>query len=376
MASHWLAERTRLFDASGIRKVFDLGAKLKDPINLSIGQPDFDVPDEVRRVAVEAIQGRKNGYALTQGMPVLREKLQAGIDRQFGHADREVFVTSGSSGGLVLALMVLIDPGDEVIVFDPFFVMYDALLQAFGGVPVYVDTYPDFRVELDRVAAAITRRTKAILFNSPANPTGAVASEEEVRGLARLAAEKNVLLISDEIYRHFCYDAPFVSPAAHNEQTLVIDGFSKTYGMPGWRVGFAHGPGPVIQQMIKFQQYTFVCAPHPFQVAAAAAMDADTGPQIEAYRRKRDLIVAGLSDCYELVRPGGAFYAFPKAPWGTGTEFVSRAIEEHRLLIIPGNVFSRRDTHFRLSYAASERTIERGVEALRKLAGKRLGDEG
>ena len=166
----------------------------------------------------------------------------------------------------------------------------------------------------------------------------------------------------------FATTAQFVSPARFNPQTLVIDGFSKSHGMPGWRLGFAHGPAEIIREMIKLQQYSFVCAPHPFQWAGAAALDVDMTPQIEAYRRKRDLLVAGLADDYELVAPRGAFYAFPKAPWGTGTEFVDKAIEEHQLLIIPGNVFSRRDTHFRISYAAADSVIERGIEAFRKLA--------
>jgi aspartate/methionine/tyrosine aminotransferase len=368
MASHWIADRTKSFDASGIRKIFDLGAKLPNPINLSIGQPDFDVPEEVRRAAVDAIQSRKNGYALSQGMPVLREKLQARIDRRFGHADREVFVTCGTSGGLVLAMMALVNPGDEVIVFDPCFVMYDALAALVGGKVVYLDTYPDFRIDVNRVADAVTPRTKAIVLNSPANPTGAVASNREIRELASLAADRNVLLISDEIYGAFCYDGPLISPASFNPQTLVVDGFSKSHGMPGWRLGFAHGPREIIQQMIKIQQYSFVCAPQPMQWAGAVAMDVDMGPQIEAYRRKRDLLYDGLRDTYELTKPGGAFYAFPKAPWGTGDEFVGRAIQDHQLLIIPGGVFSRRDTHFRISYAAPDRVIEQGIDVLRKMA--------
>jgi aspartate/methionine/tyrosine aminotransferase len=368
MTSHWLADRTRLFDASGIRKVFDLGAKLANPINLSIGQPDFDTPEPVRRAAIDAIESRKNGYALTQGMPVLREKLHARVKEEYGHGDRELFVTSGTSGGLMLALMVLLNPGDEVIIFDPYFVMYDALVKVVGGKVVTIDTYPDFKIDLNRVADAITPRTKIILFNSPANPTGAVAGEETVRCLARLAAEKNIVLLSDEIYSAFCYDRPFVSPAKFNEQTLVIDGFSKTYAIPGWRLGFAHGPAAIINEMIKLQQFSFVCAPHPFQWAGAAAMDVDMSLEIEAYRRKRDMLVAGLADDYELVTPAGAFYAFPKLPWGTGLEFVGRAIEEHKLLVIPGSVFSRRDTHFRISYAAPDDTIHRGIDVLKKLA--------
>ena len=373
MSEHWLADRTRLFDASGIRKVFDLGAKLSNPINLSIGQPDFDVPEPVRQAAIDAIQSRKNGYALSQGMPVLRDKLQAQVQREYAHDDRELFVTCGTSGGLMLAFLVLLNPGDEVIVFDPYFVMYDAQAAMVGGRVVYIDTYPHFRIDPEQVAAAITPRTKAIILNSPANPTGVVASEAEIRGLAELAQRRNVVLISDEIYSQFCYDGPFVSPATYNPQTLVVDGFSKSYGMPGWRLGFAHGPAAIIAEMIKVQQYSFVCAPQPVQWAGAVALDVNMDEHIAAYRHKRDLVVAGLGEDYELVAPSGAFYAFPKTPWGNGAEFVARAIEEHQLLIIPGNVFSRRDTHFRISYAVSDATIERGVEALVKLAREGAG---
>lgn len=367
MTHSWIADRTKTFDSSGIRKVFDLAAQMKDPINLSIGQPDFDVPQPVKEACIEAIQNRRNGYALTQGMPVLRDKLQAGVDAEYGHADRKVFVSSGTSGGLVLAIWSLINPGDEVIIFEPYFVMYESLVKMAGGVPVLIDTYPDFKIDPERVAQAITPRTKMILLNSPANPTGAVASEAEVRGLAELAQQRNVALISDEIYRYFCYDAPFVSPAKFNDQTIVIDGFSKSHAMTGWRVGFVHGPNEIIQTMLKLQQYTFVCAPQPAQWAGAAALDVPMGTYVDAYRRKRDMLVAGLSDAYELTVPGGAFYAFPKAPQGTATEFVAKAIE-HNLLVIPGGIFSRRDTHFRISYAADDAVIQRGIEVLNKLA--------
>ena len=295
MCEHWLADRTRAFDASGIRKVFDLGATMRNPINLSIGQPDFDVPEPVKRAAIEAIASGKNGYTLSQGLPALREKLLARVRQQHGHDDRDLLVTSGSSGGLMLAMLALLNPGDEMIVFDPYFPMYTALAAVVGAKVVSVDTYPDFRIDPDRVAAAVTARTKIILLNSPANPTGAVAGEDEVRGLAELAARRNVVLLSDEIYREFCYDRPFVSPAAFNPRTLVVDGFSKTYGMPGWRLGFAHGPAAVIREMVKLQQYSFVCAPQPAQWAGLAAMDVDMGQQIAAYRRKRDMVVAGLA---------------------------------------------------------------------------------
>jgi aspartate aminotransferase/aminotransferase len=175
------------------------------------------------------------------------------------------------------------------------------------------------------------------------------------------------VLLSDEIYRLFCYDRPFVSPARFNPRTLVLDGFSKSYGMTGWRLGFCHGPAAVIDEMIKLQQYTFVCAPQPMQWAGAAALDIDMSRHIADYRRKRDLLVAGLADRFELTTPGGAFYAFPKAPRGTASEFVAKAIE-NQLLIIPGKIFSSRDTHFRISYAADDRTIERGIEVLNRIA--------
>lgn len=367
MSEHWIADRMRLIDASGIRKIFDMAANLADPINLSIGQPHFDTPEPVKQALVAAVAAGKNAYSQTQGIAPLIEKIQRSVDAQFGHFDRKVFITSGTSGGLMLSLATLVNPGDEVIVFDPYFVMYRHLTTLAGGKLVEIDTYPDFRIDLDRVAAAITPRTKIILCNSPNNPTGAVATPAELEGLARLAAEKNVALLSDEIYRTFCYDRPFVSPATWNDQTIVIDGFSKSHSMTGWRIGWAHGPQHLMQQMLKLQQFTFVCAPHPAQYAALAAWDYDISDRVAEYREKRDFVISQLKDDFEIRGAEGAFYLFIKTPWGTGAEFVAEAIRNN-LLIIPGNVFSPRDTHFRLSYAADQRTLERGCEVLRKLA--------
>jgi len=367
MSESWIADRTRAFDSSGIRKVFDLASKLKDPVNLSIGQPDFDVPEEVQSACIEAIRSGKNSYALTQGMPVLRDKLQAQIDAEFGHSDRSVYVASGTSGALVLAMMSLVNPGDEVILFDPYFVMYDSLVRLAGGTPVLVDTHPDFRIDAQKVAAAITPKTKAILFNSPANPTGVTASESEIRDLAELAAERNIALISDEIYGQFIYDQPFISPAKFNDRTIVIDGFSKSHAMTGWRVGFAHGPAEIIETFVKLQQYTFVCAPQPAQWAAAAAMEVDIAPYVDDYRRKRDMLFDSLKDAYNIHKPGGAFYMYPKAPGGSGSDFVRRAIANN-LLVIPGNIFSKHDTHFRISFAASDAMLQRGIKILLEMA--------
>ncbi len=363
----------RRIDASGIRKVFDLAARMTDPINLSIGQPHFDTPEPIKQALNRAVAAGKNAYSQTQGIVPLIDKIQQSVTAQFGHSDRQAFVTSGTSGGLMLALEVLVNPGDEVIVFDPWFVMYKHLTTLAGGKVVEIDTYPDFRIDLNRVRDAITPRTKVIVCNSPANPTGAVATADELEGLACLAAEKNVALISDEIYQTFCYDRPFISPVTWNDQTIVIDGFSKSHSMTGWRIGWAHGPQHVIQQMLKLQQFTFVCAPHPVQYAGLVAWDLDVSDQVIEYKAKRDFMVSQLKDVFEIHGAEGAFYLFLKAPWGTGTEFVTEAIRNN-LLIIPGSVFSPTDTHFRLSYAAEDRTLERGCEVLRKLARQGASD--
>jgi len=367
MSSRWIADRMHHIDASGIRKVFDLAANMRRPINLSIGQPHFDTPQPIKDALQRAVAEGKNAYSQTQGIRPLLEKIQSAVDAEFGHSDRQAFITSGTSGGLMLTLATLVNPGDEVLIFDPYFVMYKHLTTLVGGRPVFVDSDPDFRIDLDRVRAAITPRTKLVLFNSPANPTGQVASEAEVRGLAELCQERDIALLSDEIYRAFCYDAPFVSPAKFNPETIVIDGFSKSHSMTGWRIGWAHGPAAIMQQMTKLQQFTFVCAPHPVQWAALTAWDYDIADRVAEYKAKRDFMVRELGEHYRIAGAGGAFYLFIEAPGGSGTDFVKRAIE-NELLIIPGNVFSQHDTHFRISYAADDATLERGVEVLRRLA--------
>ena len=367
MNDAWIADRMRSIEASGIRKAFDMARSMTDPINLSIGLPDFDVADPVKAAAVEAIEGGRNAYTVTQGIPELRSKIQAAVDAELRHSDRQVLITSGTSGALLLALCSVVNPGDEVILFDPYFVMYGNLTHLAGGTPVYVDTYPDFRLDADKVAAAITSRTKCVLANSPGNPTGTVASAVEMQRLAELCRSRDILLISDEVYRAFCYDHPFAGPADWNDDVLVVDGFSKSHGMTGWRLGFAHGPARLIQEMAKLQQFSFVCAPSMVQYSGVVALDQDLTAQTDAYRRKRDAVVAGLDGLFDLPRPEGAFYAFPRAPWGTASEFVAEAIKNN-LLIIPGNVFSRRDTHFRISYAVDDATLRKGLDVLKRIA--------
>jgi aspartate aminotransferase/aminotransferase len=366
----YIADRTKLIDASGIRRVFALAASLKDPVNFSIGQPDFDVPDALKEEAIKAIRAGQNKYSQTAGDNLLRGKIAEQIKNEFGWARPAVLVASGVSGGLLLAFMSLINPGDEVIMPDPYFVMYKHVINLLGGRCVFVDSYPDFELPVEAIGRAVTAKTKMIIVNSPCNPTGVVYSENEIKALAEIAAEKDIVILSDEIYEKFCYDGGCPSIASYWDKTILLRGFSKSYAMTGWRLGYVAVDAclaDVLEEMTKIQQYTFVCAPTPFQKAAVAALNYDVSNLVAGYRKKRDALYEGLRDKFELVKPGGAFYAFVEAPGGSATKFVEKAIENN-VLIIPGNVFSERDTHFRISYATSDEKIEQGVEILCKLA--------
>ncbi len=363
-----IADRMSRICASGIRRVFDMARDMKNPVDLSIGQPDFDIPEPVRAEGVKWIEKGFNRYTPTQGIADLISALHADIQKRHHRTFEDVLVTSGTSGGLFLALMALVNPGDEVVFADPYFVMYKHLVNLIGGVPVFVDTYPDFELTAARIEPRLSPKTKIIIINSPANPTGIVCREQTLKDIAELARRRGILVFSDEIYESFSYDGPCPSIASVYENVLLIKGFSKSHAMTGWRVGYVAGAKAIIQEMAKLQQYSFVCAPSFSQKAAIKALSVDTAAATADYRRKRDLIYDGIKGTYEVTRPGGAFYIFPKVPGGlTGEEFVKKAIA-HNLLIIPGGVFSERDTHLRISFAASDDTIRRGVEILNTLA--------
>jgi aspartate aminotransferase/aminotransferase len=369
----YLADRTKLIDASGIRKVFALAAQLKDPVNFSIGQPDFDVPEPVKAAAIKAIEAGFNRYSQTAGEQGLIQKIQQKIIADYKWKSPQVIVTSGVSGGLLLAFMATINPGDEIIVADPYFVMYKHLVRMLGGNCVFINTYPDFKLPVDKIEQAITPRTKLLILNSPANPTGAVYSKQEVQAIAKVALKHDLLVINDEIYEDFCYDSPSESIGKYYDGALILKGYSKSYAMTGWRMGYAASTEklkPLMDKMTQIQQYTFVCAPTPFQMAAVEAMDLDMHGYVDIYHKKRDRMVEGLKDKFELARPGGAFYMFVKAPskYPNATAFVQKAIENN-VLVIPGNVFSEQDTHFRISYATTDEKIEQGIKILNGLAG-------
>lgn len=376
-ANKVIGDRSLAINASGIRKVFDLAAKLKDPVNLSIGQPDFDVPEVLKEKAIAAIKAGKNRYTQTQGIAELIEPLKAKTIAETGWKDPGMLILSGTSAGLLLAFFATLNPGDEVLFVDPFFVMYQHLPTLCGAVGVPVDTYPDFRLHPERIETAITPKSKLLVICSPNNPTGVTYTREELAAVAEIAKKHNLLVISDEIYDAFCYIQHESISSLLPEQCLMLKGYSKTYGMTGWRLGYAAGPKPVIEQMTKLQQYTFVCAPSMVQYAALEATipsHVDMACYIQAYKNKRDMFVNGLKDYYEINYPNGAFYAFPKVPGNgkvTASKFAEMAIERN-LLLIPGNVFSQKDTHFRISYATTDEKLKQGIEILKGLA-KEIG---
>jgi len=393
-----ISDRADSIDASGIRRIFALAASLNDPINLSIGQPDFVVPEAIRKAAIDAIDQHTNGYTLTQGLPGLLAKVNDWLAFDLGwdvktvntpnHTGPVSIVTSGTSGGLVLAFLALLNPGDECIIPDPYFVAYPHWATLCGAKAVTVDTYPDFKLTAERIEPMINEKTKFVLLNTPSNPAGVVMDKEECIKLRQLCRSKGVLLITDEIYDEFafsdattdsCASDPSMkrcpSPAripGSDEDVLLIRGFGKTYGCTGWRLGYAAGPKAIIEQMAKLQQYTFVCAPAPLQAGAMACFETDMSGFVAEYQERRDLVLEKLGSLTEIATPGGAFYAFIKVPEHlgmTGTQFVEKAIERN-LLTIPGGAFSAKDTHFRISFATALPKLTQGLDILAEMMAK------
>ena len=361
-----IAKRLTDIKPSGVRRIFDLARQMKDPVNLSIGEPDFDIPEPLKEEGIEWIRKGFNKYTPSQGIPELREKIAAHLKKKGVHFE-EVMVTAGVTGGLLLASLALINPRDEVIIPDPFFVMYEYQVLLMGGVPVFVDTYPDFRLKEEELVKKLSKKTKFVIINSPNNPAGTVYSKDELLMVAKIARERDLLILSDDIYDNFVFDAP-TCPCMGQlyEKTLTFGGFSKGWGMTGWRLGYAAGPREILQHMITLQQYTFSSVNSFAQKAALKALDFNVNDYIERYKNKRDLIYEGLKEKYRVRKPLGAFYIFPEVPGGSGEAFVEKAIQNN-LFIIPGSVFSKRNTHVRISFAASEEMLLRGIEILNRM---------
>ncbi|NOX59611.1 MAG: aminotransferase class I/II-fold pyridoxal phosphate-dependent enzyme [Planctomycetes bacterium] len=366
----FVAKRIADISTSGIRRIFDLAATMENPIDFSMGQPDFAVPDAIKAAAHTAIDADQNGYTVTHGLAELRAKIKSSLAREFDW-DPAILATCGVSGGLNLAMTAICNPGDEILIPDPYFVSYPMHVSLSGGVPIPIDTAPGFEMTADLIERALTPKSKAILLNSPSNPTGVIYSEKNVKEICDLARRNDLLIISDEIYNLLSFDAPPTSPVTYApERTILLRGFGKSYGMTGWRMGFAAGADEIISQMAKVQQYTFVCAPHPFQRACITALDQDMSDVIAAYRIKRDLCAKIMGERFKFAQPGGGFFLYCQAPdsYANGTAFVEAAVGKN-VLTVPGGAFSQHDTHFRISYAVANEKLTEGCQILHDLAG-------
>ncbi|PSQ01485.1 aspartate aminotransferase [Halobacteriales archaeon QS_5_70_17] len=361
------SRRIEEISISGIREVFEAAGE--DAINLGLGQPDFPTPEHARRAAVDAVEaGRADGYTSNKGTRALREAIAAKHDRDNGFAvdPEDVIATAGGSEALHVALEAHVDPGEEVLVPDPGFVSYDALTRLAGGTPVPVKLREDLTLPPEAVEEAITEDTAAFVVNSPANPTGAVGSEADMREFARIADEHDVLCLSDEVYERITFGRDHHSPLtdAESDNVVVVNACSKTYSMTGWRLGWVTGSTRRVERMLRAHQYVQACASAPAQYAATAAL---SGPQdvvdemVTAFERRRDVLLDGLADMgLETPTPQGAFYAMPRVPEGWVEETIDRGV-----VVVPGEAFGAGGAgHARISYAAGIETLKEALEVM------------
>jgi aminotransferase len=361
---------------SGIRRFFDIAAEMDDVISLGVGEPDFVTPWRIREAGIYALEHGYTTYTSNAGLPELRKLICAELATRYGADyawDSECLITTGVSEGLDLALRVLLNPGDEVIVPEPCYVAYEPCVAFGGGVPVRVATRAEdgFAIDAAAVEAAITPRTKAVLIGSPANPTGAVQPVAALRALVRLAEKHDLYLISDEIYDRLTYDGVHTCLGAvpgARERTVVLGGFSKAQAMTGWRVGWICAPAPVAELCVRVHQYTMLCAPHVSQIAAVEALsaaDGDVREMVADYDRRRRVFVKGLREIgLDCPEPGGAFYAFPSIR-GSGLDsetFAERLLKAESVAVVPGNVFGPSgEGHIRCSYATALPQLEEAL---------------
>lgn len=365
----FVSNRLKFFDSSDFREAVSKKLDLDDPIDLSVGIPEELTADHVKAAGIKAIQENKTVYTPANGLPELREIICKKLVEENGLSCNPDMVTivPGLTTGLLLTYLAILDPGDEIIVLDPYYPPYPHLASMIGAHVVYVSTLPTFQPDLPAIEASITNRTKAIVINSPNNPTGAVYSEATLRKIAQLAEKHNFLVISDEIYEHFVYEGKPFSIGSIYPNTITMNGFSKEFAMTGWRLGYIAGPTEIIDAINELQQYVVFASSSIAQHAALAAMK--DRPHVNGkYKAKRDLLEQNLKKLgYDVHGMQGAFYSFIKAPNDmTDLEFVEKA-SEHNLIIVAGRAFSRLNGFVRLSYGTDMETLKKGMSALEKL---------
>lgn len=387
-----LSDKIVAIPPSGIRKYFDIVSEMKDAVSLGVGEPDFDTPWHVREEGIYSLEKGKTFYTSNSGLKELREEICIYLNRKIGVSydpNREVMVTVGGSEAIDAALRAMLNPGDEVLIPQPSFVSYVPCTVLADGKPVIIELEEkdQFKLTKEKLLEKITPKTKILVMPFPNNPTGAIMEKEELAEIAQIIEEKDLFVISDEIYSELSYHNPHVSIASFpgmKERTVLINGFSKTYAMTGWRLGYACAPANILTQMLKIHQFAIMCAPTTSQYAAVSALrngDADVEKMKEAYNQRRRFLMHTFQEmgltCFE---PFGAFYAFPniKRFGMTSDEFTTRLLYEEKVAVVPGTAFGGcGEGYLRISYAYSLESLKEALGRMsrfvRRLDGKAVG---
>ncbi|MDL2261148.1 pyridoxal phosphate-dependent aminotransferase [Methanimicrococcus sp. OttesenSCG-928-J09] len=354
---------------SGIRKLFEAAGP--NAINLGIGQPDFDTPANIKAAAIQAIEDGFTGYTAGLGIPELRNAISDKFKREnnFEVSPDQIMVTSGASEALYITTAALVSPGDEVLIPNPGFLAYKSIVNMLNGKDVSVKMKEDLTVDPNDVLEKITPKTKALILNSPGNPTGAVSSKEDIKAIADIATDKNITIISDEVYEYFIYEGTHTSPAQFTDNVVTVNAFSKSYSMTGWRVGYLAANSDYVGQILKVHQYLQACAS---SIGQKAALEAITGPQESVtimrneFKKRRDFLVKGLHDIgINCVTPQGAFYAFPEVK---NCDEAAANLLKNDVVVTPGTAFGENGKdHIRISYASSMENIEKALEIMGKV---------
>lgn len=376
MSRDFIARHVAALPKSGIRKFFDIVAQRKDVVSLGVGEPDFDTPWHISRAAMTALEDGATHYTSNLGTPELRQAIAAYVERRFDAKydwKKEILVTVGVSESIDLAIRAITEPGDEILYHEPCFVSYAPTIRMAHGVPVRVETRVEdaFRLTVKALEEKVTPKTKALLLNFPCNPTGATLTKADMKAVAKFVLKHDLLLLADEVYSELSYDGKvqsFSSMPELRDNLVLLNGFSKSWAMTGYRLGYACGPAPVVDTMMKIHQYGIMSAPTLSQYAGVEAMnrgDDDVVRMRDEYRRRRDFLVSSLNAMgLPTILPKGAFYVFPDIrPTGlTSEEFCVRLLNEHAVACVPGSAFGPCGEGFiRMSYATSYEQIEVAV---------------
>lgn len=377
---NFISDKTASIQPSGIRKFFDIVSEMKDAISLGVGEPDFDTPWHIRDEGIYALERGRTFYTSNSGLKDLRQEISNYLKRIQNieyNPENEILVTVGGSEAIDIGLRAVINPGDEVIIPQPSYVSYEPCAVLAGAKPVIINLKAEnaFRLKPEELLAAITDKTKVLILPYPNNPTGAIMEQEDLEAIAKIIIEKDILVMSDEIYSALTYKETHVSIASlpgMKERTILINGFSKAYAMTGWRLGYACAPKEIIQQMTKIHQFAIMCAPTTSQYAAIEALkngDNDVETMRQAYNQRRRFLLHAFKEIgLECFEPFGAFYVFPsiKEFNMTSEEFATRFLKEEKVAVVPGTAFGAcGEGYLRISYAYSIENLKIAIERLK-----------